>query len=109
MTAECAQAQSIDSSLTTATTVATFEAGVSGWEAQLTAASHIPMTGVPEGNNSPRHIQVDFAEANLALFVAAEYDNPFGPHFSTHRVRDGYNTASSSLQDALNRCSAAGL
>lgn len=106
--AECAVAGSVNSGIGAAGTVGSFANGVNGWEAQLTAATHIPMTGVPDGTNDAREIQVDFAEANLALFLASVHDNPFGPHFSAGKVRRGYSTAAGKLQDALNRCAAAG-
>jgi hypothetical protein len=106
--AECAQAQAIDTSVSSAATIGQFQSGVGGWEAQLTAMNHIPMTGVPQGLNLARQIQLDYDEANLALAVAAIYDNPFGPHFSTAHVRRGDSMATSKLQDVLNRCTAAG-
>jgi hypothetical protein len=106
--AECLDAQAIDASMTAASTVGGFASGVSGWEAQLTAASHIPMTGVPQGANPARVIQLDYAEAGFALAFASQYDNHFGPHFRKGKVSRGYSTATGKLQDVLNRCAAAG-
>jgi hypothetical protein len=106
--AECAQAQTIDTSVSSAATIGQFQSGVGGWEAQLTAMNSIPMTGVPHTLNLARQIQLDYAEANFALALAAQYDNPFGSHFSTGHVRRGDSMATSKLQDALNRCTAAG-
>jgi hypothetical protein len=107
--AECANAQTLDSSVNSAQTVGQFASSVNGWEAQLTAMSHLPMTGVPQGANAAREIAVDYAKANLALFVAAMHDDPFGSHFSAHMVKRDYNMAVQSLQDVLNRCAAAGV
>jgi hypothetical protein len=109
MSAECAVAQTINTSVTAATTVGNVYAGAAGWQSQLTAAQHIPMTGVPFGSNPPRLIAVDFAEANVALAIASIYANPFGPHFSVSRVKRDYGLATQKLQDAVNSCAAAGV
>jgi hypothetical protein len=105
---ECAPAQRLDTSINAATTIGEFASGVGGWQAQLTAAGHIPMTGVPRSMNTARKTAIDYAEANLALAFASIYDNPFGSNFHASRVKRGYKTALNSLQDVLNRCAAAG-
>jgi hypothetical protein len=96
--AECAPAQALDTSVNSATTVGQFANSVGGWEAGLTAISHTPMTGVPEGRNTARLIAVDYAAANFALSLAAIHDDPFGQHFSAAAVKRGYNLHSASYR-----------
>jgi hypothetical protein len=102
--AECKPAQNIDDGMNSASTVADFDSGVSVWESDLTAASNIPLTGVPIGNNAAREIAVDYAKANLVLNVAQEYDDPFGSGFSLKKLKRDYNMALSAVQDVLNTC-----
>lgn len=77
---------------------------VAVWEAQLTAVGKVPMTGVPIGKNPAREIAVDYAEANFALAIGSESDNPFSSGFSSAKVTSAYNEATAALQKVLNAC-----
>ena len=102
--AECKPANSIDESVASANTVADYDDDVAVWEAQLTAVGKVPMTGVPSGMNPAREIAVDYAEANFALALGAESDNPFSSGFSSATVSRAYNEATAELQKVLNAC-----
>lgn len=102
--AECKPANSIDESVASANTVADYDDDVAVWEAQLTAVSKVPMTGVPVGNNPAREIAVDYVEANFALTIGSESDNPFSSGFSSANVSRAYNEATATLQKVLNAC-----
>lgn len=102
--AECKPANSIDESVASANTVADYDDDVAVWEAQLTVVGQVPMTGVPIGNNPAREIAVDYAEANFALAIGSESDNPFSSGFSSAKVSRAYNEATAALQKVLNAC-----
>lgn len=102
--AECKPANSIDESVASANTVAGYDDDVAVWEAQLTAVGKVPMTGVPIGKNPAREIAVDYAEANFALAIGSESDNPFSSGFSSAKVSSAYNEATAALQKVLNAC-----
>jgi hypothetical protein len=63
---------------------------------------------VPRGVNAANQIALDYAEANLALTFASQYDDPFSSSFSMAHLQRGYNTALEKLQDVLSRCATAG-
>ena len=102
--AECKPANSIDESVASANTVADYDDDVAVWEAQLTAVAKVPMAGVPIGKNPAREIAVDYAEANFALTIGSESDNPFSSGFSSANVSRAYNMATATLQKVLNAC-----
>jgi hypothetical protein len=65
------------------------------------------MTGVPDGSNDARTIEVDFAKANLAIAEGSQYSNVFSG-FNKNKLSNDYGLAQSALQDVLNRCTADG-
>jgi hypothetical protein len=62
------------------------------------------MTGAPIGKNPAREIAVDYAEANFALTIGSESDNPSSSGFSSANVSRAYNEATAALQKVLNAC-----
>jgi hypothetical protein len=104
--AECKPSAHIYNEVNSSQTVGSFDQGVAVWEADLTAAQ--PTTRAPRGPNEANEIAVDYAEANFALSLAAQSDDPFSNNFSMATLKRGYNMALEKLQDVLNRCAVAG-
>jgi hypothetical protein len=65
------------------------------------------MTGVPDGLNDAREIEIDFANANLAIAEGSQYSDVFSG-FNKNKLSDDYGLAQSALQDVLTRCTSNG-
>jgi hypothetical protein len=104
---ECQTGRTIAGQVNAATTVGEFDAGWQEWTSELTAANSIPMSGVPDGSNDARLIEVDFAKADLAIAEGSQYSNVFSG-FNKNKLSNDYGLAQSGLQDVLNRCTSSG-
>jgi hypothetical protein len=65
------------------------------------------MTGVPDGPDDAREIEIDFAKANLAIAGGSQYSDVFSG-FKKNKLSNDYWLAQSALQDVLTQCTSNG-